>query len=500
MPLNSKFYRNDFSRVFLIPYRAGPSNAPAYQGLWKAGALQWNQGDVTLVRVPDPNTYGNFDVVGKILGQPGNPELPIMARYTAQISELFKMAVAGCDHDLQVHIGDCGNPQDFNGGWTKIVVLEAGHITSYRTGELGALDPSERAVINEEVPFSGENAYEITRIAFASKAGAQVTQQVDAITICDSASCGLCGLPSDGCQVIFAATRSTGASPGLFAEIIYSDDGGLTWDDATITSFLAAQNPTALLCVGTNLVVTSDSEASIHIADITDLLENGDAATWTEVTTGFVAGGEPRKLYSASPSATWIVGKGGYIYYTTDPTNGVDVQDAGVATTQQLNAVHGIDDQTLVAVGNSNAVVTTQNGGETWDAVTGPAVGVNLNTVYMVDSLRWFVGTAGGALWYTENGGSTWVQKRFPGDNAGSVTDIVFVTQSVGYMSHNTAAPAGRVLRTIDGGFSWYVAPEGTGVIPTNQGINDLAVCPDPNKVWAAGLGSGTDGIIVLGA
>lgn len=500
MPLSSKFYRNDYSRVFLIPYRAGPANAPAYQGLWKAGALSWNQGDVTLVRVPSPTQYGAFDVVGKILGQPGNPELPIMARYTNQISELLKMAVAGCDHDLQVHIGECRNPQDFNGGWVKIVVLEAGHVTSYRTGELGALDPSERAVINEEVPFSGENAYEIKNIAFASKAGGQVTQEVVAITICDQASCGLCGLPSDGCQVIFAATKSTGASPGLFAEIIFSDDGGLTWDDATISSFTATEDPTSLHCVGTNLIVLSDSEASLHYAEITDILENGDAAVWTEVATGFVSGGEPRKIYTASPSATWIVGKGGYIYFTTDPTNGVEVQDAGVATTQQLNAVHGLDDQTIVAVGNSNAVVFTQNGGETWDAITGPSVGVNLTSIVMINSLRWFVGTAAGTLYYTEDGGTTWTIKNFPGSGTGNVADVVFVTQTVGYMSHTTAGGAGRILRTIDGGFSWYVAPEGTSTIPTNQAINDLAVCSDPNIVWGGGLGSGSDGIIVLGA
>lgn len=499
MPVNPKYYRNDFSRMFLLKYRAGPSVVPSYQGLWKAGALTNNRGDVTLVRVPSPSSYGDFDVVGKILGQPGNPELPVMARYTSQISELLKMANDDCDHDLQIHMGSCKNPQDFNGGWDKIGVLEGAHITSYRTGELGALDPSERAVVNEEVPFAGESYYEIKPLVFASKASANVAREVIDITVCDSKSCGLCGLPSDGCKVIFAVSKSSDASPGLVSELIYSDDGGATWDDVDVTTLGVTEDPNAVACIGVNVIVLSQESVSLHHAAIADVLVG--TPTWAEVATGFAVGGGPRAMFSASPSDTWIVGGGGYIYHTGDPTNGVDVQDAGVATVQQLNDVHGIDELNVVAVGNSNAVVRTTNGGSTWDSITGPAVGVNLNAVFMLDTLRWFVGTAGGRLFYTEDGGDTWREKAFPGSGAGVVRDIKFVTRTVGYMAHSTAAPAGRILRTIDGGNSWYVLPEGTANLPANDYINRLATCPDVNIVWGAGLADdATDGIIVLGA
>lgn len=496
--MSSKFYRNDFSRVFLIKQRAGPGNAPTYQGLWKAGALSWNQGDVTLVYVPSPDQYGAFDTVGKILGQPGNPELPITARYTSDVSELLKLARAGCDHDLQLHMGTCRNPQDFNGGWDKILVLEGAHITSYGTGDLGALDPSERAIVNEEVPFAGEDAYEIKRINFASKAGTQITQEVIDLAVCDSATCGLCGLPSDGCQVVFGITLSTGASPGLTAELIFTDDGGATWSQSNIDTLGATDNPSAVLCVGQYVIVVVNATRSIHYANITDVLEG--TAVWGTTTTGFAVGGEPVSAWSASPSSTWIVGAGGYIYVTDDPASGVEVQDAGVATTQQLNAVSGLDNLNAIAVGNSNAVVFTDNGGETWSTVTGPAPGVNLNAVAMISTLRWIVGSANGRLYYTENAGDTWREKAFPGAGTGVVRDIKFVNQTVGYMSHSTVAPAGRILRTVDGGFSWYVAPEGNNAIPTNQRITALAVCPDVNIIWGGGLGVGTDGIIVLGA
>lgn len=493
-----KYYRNDFSRVFLIKQRAGPSNPPAYQGLWRAGALSWNQGDVTLVRVPSYTEYGAFDTVGKILGQPGNPELPITARYTNDLSELLKMARDGCDHDLQLHMGSCRNPQDFNGGWDKILVLEGAHITSYGTGDLGALDPSERAIVNEEVPFAGEDAYEIKPINFASKAGGEITQEVVSIAVCDSKTCGLCGLPSDGCQVVFALTKSTGASPGLVAELVFTDDGGNTWSQSNIDTLGAAEDPSAVICVGQYIIVISQSTLSINYAPIAEVLDGSE--TWTRVTTGFVVGGEPRAVWSASPGDTWIVGAGGYIYKTSAPTDGVDVQDAGTATVQQLNAVHGIDNLNVVVVGNSNAAAYTDNGGSTWTAVTGPAAGVNLTSVQMISSLRWIVGAANGRLYYTENSGQTWREKSFPASGTGSVNALAFVNQTVGYMARTTAGGAGVILRTIDGGFSWYVLPEGTASIPTNQHLNDLAVCPDVNKIWAGGLGAGTDGILILGA
>lgn len=490
------------SRMFLIENRAGPANAPTYQGLWRAGAVSWPQGDVTLVRIPDPDQYGAFDVVDKIPGEQGAPSLTVTARMTMDLSVLLQLVRNGCDHDLQIHFGTCKNPRDFDRGWQKVAVLEGASITDYGTGDLGALDTSERAVINEEVPFSGEDYYELKNLNFATKAAAQTVREVVGITFCDSASCGICGLPSDGCQVIFAVTKSSDSSPGLVAELIWTKDGGLNWYDMNITTLGATEDPSGVLCVGSNVIVISAESGSLHYAPISEITNaDDDAATWAEMLTGFAVGGAPRAISSASPVSTWIVGAGGYIYWTADPASSVTVQDAGSATGQDLNDVYALDDLNVIAVGAANAVVYTANGGETWAAVTGPAVGVALNAVHMVDADTWWVGTAGGRLYYTINAGVTWVEKSFAGSGAGVVRDIVFVNDTVGYMAHSTATPAGRIFRTINGGYSWYLLPEDTNqAIPANDYISTLAVCPDPNKVVGAGLGDDAlDGIIVLG-
>jgi len=490
-----------FSRVFLIEDGAGPSHAYTYQGLWKAGTPSFDQGDSTLVYIPDPDNYGRFKVNSKIPGEPGNPELPVMARYGLDLSTLLRLAKGGCDHDVQVHFGKCRDPRDFNGGWDKVLIVEKARISTWGTDtDLGALGPDERAQVNEDATFTGEDMYEVKRMSYATKAGTTVVQEVVDIVICDSATCGSCGLPSDGCKVILAICLATGASPGASPVVIYSDDGGLTWTSDWIDSLSNTEDPDAAACVGTNFVVVSNDACSLHWAPLADVIN--DIADFAEVTTGFVCpAGAPNAIKSIGPTFTWIVGNGGYIYFTDDPTSGVTVQDAGVATAQNLNAIDGVSELYLVAVGALNAVVYTTNGGATWASITGPAAGVALNAIHMVDEDTWWIGTASGRLYYTNNAGVTWTEKTFPGSGAGSINDIEFSTPSVGYLVHNTAALVGRILRTINGGFSWYVAPEGTGTIPTNQGLNAVAVCPDPNKVYAGGVTVvAGDGIIIAGA
>jgi len=492
--------RTPYSRVFLIEDRAGPANVPDYMGLSRAMAFTWPQGDITPVRIPSESNYGQFKVIDQILGAQGLPQLPIQTRYTRDLSDLLRIIRKGCPVDIQVHMGACQDVRDFNGGWDKILVLEEARASQYGTTELGALDQGEDAVVNEETPFTGMDAYEIKPLAFAEYGSTEVVMEVIAVALCDSKTCGACGLPSDGCQHVFAIQKSTTASPGLPGELIYSSDGWATLGQTIVDTLAANKDASDMACVGINLVVISFADDSLHYAPIADILAG--AETWSEVLTGIVAAGSPQAIFSFGTAFTWVVGEGGYIYFSDDITAGLTVQSAGTATVQNLAAIHGYDELNLVAVGAANAVVHTANGGLTWSAVTGPAPAIALTAVWMRSETEWFVGTAGGALWYTRDSGASWVQKRFTGDNVGSIADIFFSTPTVGYMSHTTVAPAGRILRTIDGGHSWYILPEGTGVIPTTDKLNSIVGCgEDPNVLYAGGLAAdGTDGVLIKAA
>lgn len=486
------------TRLFVIEDRANPQNIPEYQFLSRQLGLTWPQGDITPIRIPDPSQYGKFITVDRQKGQQGLPSTSIEARLTRDLSTMLQLVRKGCSFDIQLHAGVCEDPRDFNGGWEKIYVLEGADATSYDTGEMGALDGDQDAPVNETIPVTGEDYYELKRIKGGEIAATTVVQEIVDIAICDSRQCGECGVTSNGCEKIFAVSMSAGASPGLGAQVIYSPDAGATIADTVITTMGAAEDPTGLACSGIYLVVISNESLSLHYAPLADIL-NGDE-TWAEVATGFVAAKGPNAIFSLGSVFNWIVGDGGYIYFSADITAGVTVQSAGAVSTENLAAIHGADENNLVAVGANNTVLVTSNGGESWSSVTGPAPAVALTAVWMKTDLVWLVGTAGGQLFYTVDGGANWTEKTFSGSGAGSVNDIQFATPTVGYMSHQTAAPVGRIFRTIDGGFSWYILPEQAGLsLPDNDGFNALAACSeDPNLVFGGGLGANAvDGIIV---
>jgi photosystem II stability/assembly factor-like uncharacterized protein len=247
-------------------------------------------------------------------------------------------------------------------------------------------------------------------------------------------------------------------------------------------------------------VISEDSDSLAYVLK-SDLNAYTDP-TFTEVTTGFVAAGSPRDAWSTG-SVAFIVGENGYVYSCVDATAGVTVVDAGNATTDDLNAVHALTDIFAVAVGENGAVVYTENG-TLWGAVTTrPAgAGEHLTCVWVKGENEWLAGSDAGNLYVTYDKGVTWSTVTFSGSGAGTVYDIAFATNSVGYLAHATATPAGRVFRTIDGGQSWRLTPEESGTIPANDYVGALAACINDANVFA-GVGladDASDGFVVLGS
>ena len=62
--------KSGMSRIFLIEDRASPAHVPEYQSLGKAGAPDWPQGDLTLVRGPSAESYNQSEIIDEIVAGP----------------------------------------------------------------------------------------------------------------------------------------------------------------------------------------------------------------------------------------------------------------------------------------------------------------------------------------------------------------------------------------------------------------------------------------------
>lgn len=487
------------SRIFTIQFRARHDHAPMFHGFAVAGSLDYGQGDVTSIEVPDPTRYNSWLTASEFQGAADRVTLPLTFRLTYDLSEVLKLAKLRCAFDVQIHLGACTDPRDFDLGYEKVQVFENALISSYGTTDIGAMSGDDQAGIDEEVEISARTMYEIIPMRYSEVAAGFVGQEIVAISNGDEAGCGDCADPSDGCSKIFALANAPGSSPGVLAEVIATNDGFSTVVESPINTLTLADNVSDGAVVSDSYVVISNETNSLHYATLDDILD-GEIDPWTEVTAGFVIGGEPNAIVSVSPLDTWIVGDGGYVYFSASPADGVEVMDAGSATAEDLHDVDAYDTDNIVAVGNNNAVVYTIDG-STFSAVTGPAPGVNLTAVAMRGEKEWWVGTANGKVYVTTDRGEHWTEKGLKGSPA-SIQKIGWSNETVGFIAAATAAPAARLYRTINGGYSWTLDPRATvGILPAADRINDFTFCPnDPNKIYAGGLADdASDGIIIKG-
>lgn len=490
-----------FMRLWMIEGGVRPDHEPSFESCHVLGGMDEDAGTPEPQKCPDPTRYGGFITQGEILPVPSDPTTEITGRYAVDIaSKLKRLKDQGCPPDLQGHMGTCEDPMDFNAGWQKILMIERAMLTGWSTDPLGAV--AEGADVMETAPVTAKKTYEVLPLALTERAEDTVVNAVRDVVICDKVGCGDCEDESDGCQIIFALADASAGSPGTAGDVIYSPDGGTTWASDDITTLDASEAPSAIACLGQYVIVVSNDSGSLHYKTKANILA-GVAGNWTEVTTGFVGGGEPNDIWSVG-TRSFIVGDGGYVYDTTDPTIGVTVLDAGVTTTNDLQAVHAISETQAVAVGASDTVVYTTNRTE-WQSGDATGGGGTNQAVWMHSKDVWFVGDTSGGFFYTLDKADNWTAKALPGAPS-AIYDTAFSTQSVGYVvGINTAGTGAYAARTYNGGYSWVVLPEGPGSLPGTPGFfQAVAACvEDANMaVFVGGVGTfgaATDGTIIIG-
>ena len=468
------------------------------------GASNPEAGGFDPIWVPDPSNAKRYKLAGRMASAPDLPSATITfyEKHGFLPRQLFK----SCPFSVYEVTGICQDLSDlYNGVTDYAMVYSLARVAGKNLGDRVTFDSDE--AIGDELEVTLSDIYPVGTLGFGDNALTLIDREVLDVTYGTRQTCGNCGTENDGSKLIYAITRSSGGSPGLPSEVIYSTDGGLTWNQTTITGIGANEDPATVRVIGSRLVVLSPTAGSAtqggyYWADIDQ--DTGIPGTWTKVTSGFVASAQPRDMFVLSPREIFFAADAGYLYKSTDIPSGVTVLNAASATTQNLARIRGVDDA-IVAVGAAGTVLRSTNRGATWATTQAAPTTSGLQAVEVFDQKRIWVGSINGYIWSTIDGGKTWTRKGFSGEGTGQVFDIVFPTEEIGYMLHGNATPTARLFFTLDGGATWT----NTGWRIVNWPVfnyakriavpqsSDSAV--NVNNVAIAGITSANDGVLLVG-
>lgn len=526
MPTADVINLMQYSRPFLQPGGSSPANAPLFYGietqLCSVGDVTFPHGTIAPINVWSPNVINSFLLVGRTLTPPDLPSYDLtLLEKIGPIPRWLDQQV--CDLTTYVAIGNCKDPSNFALGWNYVLILPNGRNETTRIGSRGPGVPAASGQMEDTLSLKlGGNPYAVGGLAFGEADNTVVTIEVSDIIYGSTLACGNCGVNDDGTRWIYAIEKGGVAAKPI---LLYSTDGGATWTATTITAGTNAEVPCAIVQVGNYLVIVSPTGGNgttlgaYYYATLNQY--TGVPSAFTKVSGGFVASKNPRDAWGVTPNEIWICGDGGYIYKISSMGSAPSVSSAGGAVTSNLARIMA-QEQTIVAVGASGGVVISPNRGDTWAVSPALPSATSLTGVDVRSDYRFTVVDGAGAAWYTLNRGNSWVSIALPtsyvsgGGVMTACTDIVFVTDEVGYILGNCIDPAdiysintlGVLAVTIDGGHDWWSNSQTARVLnwPSIFAADRIAVPlnavtgVDANKVAVSGLLTSTDGVVVMGS
>ena len=424
---------------------------------------------------------GTFKVVATRQNIPDDPTVSF--RWFRSISDLVDELP--CPPNIYVFYSECGADEDPS-NYDFIDILNTVRLTeTTQAGVVNAIGADDETDVGVDVVVeaSAEFAERIVVKPLLSTEfiiSALTGRIVDDLAVCDpTPQCGDCDNDTIGCQTLWIITRG---SPGFYgdARIYKSTDGGSTWVEQTNSMTIDSDTLSSVSCDEDVVIITNSDTAEYQFT-------NDGGTTWTLVTTPDQVIND---VFVLSSTKIWFAANGGNIYFSNDKGASISTQDDGVATAENLNAIHMADSQLGYAVGANNAFVRTIDGGTNWALVTGPVVGVALNAVRAVsDTDIVYVGDAAGEVYRSLDKGATWATVLTGLTTLdGGITDISICECNVVMVAGNDTDGLGSVYQSIDGGNTFV---KQTTPAVGAESITSLTCC-DVNTYF----GSGDNGLI----
>jgi len=428
----------------------------------------------------------------EVRGATYNPPDPVTTTVTTLIEEdadwLERIIESGnCEFPFYLN-GSLCPPFDVFGNTTRSFLLERAKIGTEGLQGMAAREEDTTSTQSFEI-----TAWPPLLRARAMTLGRQQIAEYSAVNDIHFISSALCAsdcntaLPS--CSYGVAVADSPAGSPAEFGNVWYTQDGGTTWTVCAADPFAAGED--ILSCAIFQIDATTYRLLVARETDGANPMEvaysDDWGANWTLVAVGTVNNlGANREgaLFVLDSYHIWLCLDSGYIYFSED--FGVSwtrqAGGAGAPTSNDLNEIWFSDAENGMAVGDSDTVLVSSDGGDTWTLATATGGGNNLLCCTENDEGGiWWAGDSGGELYYSNNHGTTWTRRDFPGDEVGDLTDVEFVNDLVGFLTHDNATPVGSVYRTRNGGADWELMTD-----VANSGLNSVHGC-HTNQVFAAG-------------
>lgn len=478
--------------MFVQP--GGPGTTLYYLNCHDSDDIEAAQGDmeVSMIKTPD----GQWEVIGSRIGGPEMPTTTVTGLTKRSRDWLEKVVCPNAA--LYILQSNCGRP-DNPMNYIRAKVLHHIHINNKTYSGV--------AINNAETPEDAKHAMEIQAWpplleAVEVTPGRVVTTEAQSLNDLWTDPLGQCGYdcgsavdPGD-----LAGIAADSAAGPATANILFSTDGA-TFAAGATDPFGAGLHAMTLQAFPINksgrrwLAGRAGGGAVQGLMAYSD--DNG--ATWTTANIGGAAAGHGPSYgggcWAPSKEFCHVASIAGYLYKSIDGGQTWVAKDAAVITAGAYTQIHFSDDKYGAAVAAAGIVALTTNGGESWYAGTVVTGAPGLNCVRVLDNKRILVGTATGQLWQSVDFGETWTQiTGWTGSGAGQVRGIDFAPGSAGYigwMIHNSAAPLGSVLRTIDGGANWVQIAD----MPANSGVNAIKAV-DANTAWIVGEANAGTGFI----
>lgn len=218
----------------------------------------------------------------------------------------------------------------------------------------------------------------------------------------------------------------------------YSDDFGVTWNQAFDNSFSVFDSINHMSAVSTDLVYATAGSYVVLWDRISDA-------------------GELVPVY--------------------------DVFGNGVGSgSESFTSIYGIDASTAVAVGvdsTSPFIARSTDGGTSWTSITpGTAVTGSVNDVDFVGTVGWAVGD-GGILLKSTDGGATFTDQTPP--SAANLEGVYAVSSTTAW-----AVGSEALIYTTDGGTTWAVPPGGLADLMADR--TGFSINGSGSEIWITGI------------